>query len=186
MNWVYSLMILISIVYSFASGSPQAAADAMLNGAAQAVTLCISLLGTYILWMGILGVAEDAGLVDTLSKAMRPVVSRLMPNAGRAAAPVTLNIAANMLGMGNAATPFGIEAMKQLDEAQPAHGRATNDMCMFICINASAVQLIPSTVIAMRAAAGSADPYCVVLPTLIATAASSAVAIFLCLAVNRR
>jgi len=179
-------MILFGVLLSFIKGEPSLMVDAMLRGTGDAVTLCLSLAGAYLLWMGLMGIAREAGLMDSLSKRMRPLIKKLMPGAGSATGPITLNFAANFLGLGNAATPFGLAAMQELDMGNPIPGRATDDMCMFLCINASAIQLLPTTVISLMVNAGSRDPYCIVLPTLIATLASTMTAVLLCLLLRRK
>lgn len=186
MKWVWSGMILAGVLLSFLQGNPDIVVDAMLKGTADAVALCLSLAGAYLLWMGLMGIAREAGLMDSLSKRMRPLIKKLMPKAGNAAASITLNFAANFLGLGNAATPFGLAAMQELEKSNPTPGRATDDMCMFLCINASAIQFIPTTVISLMVSAGSSDPYRIVLPTLLATLASTLCAVFLCLLFRRK
>ena len=109
-----------------------------------------------------------------------------MPDSSEAMAPITLNLAANFLGLGSAATPFGIEAMAELQKANRRGNAASDDMCMFIALNSSAVELLPTSVLALRAAAGSADPYFVVLPTFIASLVSASCAVLLCLLLKRR
>lgn len=185
-NWIWSgIFCFCAIVLTFTSGG-DAAMEAMLAGAQEAVTLSISLAGSYLLFLGLLGVAKKAGLMDALSRKLRPVTNWLCPNAGRAGGAITLNLAANMLGMGNAATPFGLEAMRLLDEQNPVKGRATHAMCMFICVNASALQLIPTTLIGLRASYGSPAPTAIVVPSLIASIAASAAAIVLCKLLAKR
>lgn len=107
-------------------------------------------------------------------------------DSSEAMAPITLNLAANFLGLGSAATPFGIEAMAELQKANRLGNAASDDMCMFIALNSSAVELLPTSVLALRAAAGSTDPYCVVLPTFIASLVSASCAALLCRLLKRR
>ncbi|MEL7610237.1 MAG: nucleoside recognition domain-containing protein [Bacillota bacterium] len=180
MAWVFGGFILAGVILGFVSGTPGAIVDSLIQGASDAVTLCISLAGAYMLWMGLMRVAQQSGMIDSLSRRMRPLIRFLIPGAGSATAPITLNLAANFLGMGNAATPFGLAAMQELNRSNPRPGRATDAMCMFLCINASSIQLIPTTVISLRVAAGSADPYAIVLPTLIATLICAVSAVMLC------
>lgn len=186
MNWVWSGMIFLGVLLSFLRGDPAIVVDAMLQGTADAVTLCLSLAGAYLLWMGLMGVAKKAGLIAALSRRMKPLIKKLIPDAGDAAGPITLNFAANFLGLGNAATPFGLAAMQELEKTNPVPGRATDAMCMFLCINASAIQLIPTTVISLAVSAGSKAPYEIVLPTLLATLASTVTAVLLCLLFRRK
>ncbi len=179
-RYIWAALIVIGAVVGIATGKAQAVSDAAIMGAKDAALLCISLIGAYALWLGILRVAQDAGLVEALAKKMRGAIRRLFPGVPKdspASGYITLNIVANMLGMGNAATPFGLKAMKELQELNPDKERASHAMCMLLIINASAVQLMPMTVIALRSAAGSAAPAEIVLTSLLATTANTAVAI---------
>ena len=179
-RYIWAALIVVGVVVGIATGKAQAVSDAAINGAKDAALLCISLIGAYALWLGTLQIAQDAGLVEAIARRMRGVIRRLFPGVPKDSAAngfITLNLVANMLGMGNAATPFGLKAMKELQILNPEKERATHAMCMLLIINASAVQLLPMTVIAMRSAAGSAAPAEIVLPALIATTANTAVAI---------
>lgn len=181
MNLIFVLMILAGCASFVIAGNGAGALEAMTNGCLKSVELIFSLSGAYILWMGIMKTAERAGLVGALARAMNRPLSLLMPGKKRgeaeAAGPVALNLAANFFGLGNAATPFGIAAMRELSDGT---GRATDNMAMFIALNASAVELLPTTVIAIRSACGSTAPYSIVLPTLLASLASAAAAVVSC------
>jgi spore maturation protein A len=135
--------------------------------------------------MGLLNVAEKAGLIRALSRLLSPVLRLLFPDAGKAKEAISLNLAANMLGMGNAATPYGLRAMRLLDEANPHPGVATNEMCVLLVINASCLELFPATLIGLRASFGSARPAAVVLPTLLSSLSATVVAVVLCLVFTR-
>lgn len=177
-------MLLLGLIACMVSGNAEGAMDAMLAGAGEAVTLSLSLAGAYMLWMGLMNVAKEAGLIDALARAVRKPLALLFPRSPGAVAPVTLNLAANFFGMGSAATPFGLAAMKELraaaDRDGVPEGTASDDMCMFLSLNSSAVELLPTSVLALRAAAGSTDVYCVVLPTFLASLLAFASAIALC------
>lgn len=183
-------MLLLGLIACMASGNAEGAMEAMLTGAGEAVTLSLSLAGAYMLWMGLMNVAKEAGLIDALARAVRKPLALLFPNAPGAVAPITLNLAANFFGMGSAATPFGLAAMKELraaaDREGVPEGTASDDMCMFLSLNSSAVELLPTSVLALRAAAGAADVYCVVLPTFIASLFAFASAVVLCKLFCRR
>ena len=185
-NALWGGMIVIGILVGMLTGRGEARLDAMIAGAADAVTLAISLGGAYMFFMGIMGVARECGLIDSLAKLVRPLMKRLFPNAGAAVAPITLNLAANFFGLGNAATPFGLEAMKELQKSNREPSRATDDMCMFIALNASAIELLPTSVLALRAAAGSADAYSVIWPTFASSVVGFVAAVLLCMAFRRR
>ncbi len=155
-------------------------AAAGASDAAAAVTLAIGLVGMLALWLGLLRVAEEAGLLALLGRAVRPLMSRLFPEVPQdhpAMSAMVLNVAANILGLGNAATPLGLKAMEELQTLNPRKDTATDAMVLFLVINASSVQLIPATVIALRAAGGAADPASIVGPTLLATTVSTVVGI---------
>ena len=167
-------MCIGGLVAGMLAGDAQGAVDALLEGAGEAVSLCLSLAGAYMLWMGLMAIGEEAGLVEKLR------LKRLFPGAPKAVAPITLNLCANFFGLGSAATPFGLAAMQELEAANDKPGVATDEMCMFLAMNASAIELLPMTVLAMRTAAGSQDVYAVVVPTFIVSLLCAAVAILLC------
>ena len=163
-----------------AASPMQAMGTAMIDAAAGAVTLAIGLVGVMALFLGLMKVAEAGGLLRIVARVVRPLMQRLFPDVPAdhpAMGAIILNISANGLGLGNAATPFGIRAMQQLDTLNPHKGTATNSMALFLAINTSSVTLLPTGVIALRAAAGSADPAAIVPTTLFATLCSTTVAI---------
>lgn len=162
------------------AGDAQGAVDALLEGAGEAVSLCLSLAGAYMLWMGLMAVGEEAGLVEKLRRLVEPALKKLFPSSPKAVAPITLNLCANFFGLGSAATPFGLAAMRELEAVNDKPGVATDDMCMFLAMNASAIELLPMSVLALRTAAGSQDVYAVVTPTFIVSLLCAAVAILLC------
>lgn len=179
-NYIWAFLIVVGTVIGIASGNAGAVSDAAVEGAKEAALLCISLIGAYALWLGVLNIAKDAGLVSALAKRMRRVIGWLFSDIkknSKASGYITLNIVANMLGMGNAATPFGLKAMKALQEENPNKSFATHSMCMLLVINASSVQIIPLTVIALRSAAGSTAPAEIVLTAFIATSITTIVGI---------
>jgi spore maturation protein SpmA len=132
------------------------------------------------LWLGLMRIAEKAGLVEKLARLARPIFRPLfpgIPDGHPAISAMLLNIAANMMGLGNAATPFGIKAMEELEKLNPSPGTATNAEVLFLAINTASLQLVPTTVIALRVAAKSTDPAGILLPTLMATVCALTVAI---------
>jgi len=158
----------------------QALGLGIVNTAESAVTLAIGLVGVMALFLGLMKVAERGGLMRVVAKALRPLMVRLFPEVPAqhpAMGAIIMNLSANVLGLGNAATPFGIRAMQQLDTLNPHKGTATNAMALFLAMNTSSVTLLPTGVIALRAAAGSEDPAGIVPTTLVATIISTAVAI---------
>ena len=185
MDWIWGGMLLISLLMGIMTGSGAAVADAALAGAGEAVTLCVTLLGAYMLWMGLMNVAKEAGMIDALSSALKPLMGKLFPASKEAAAAITLNLCANFFGMGSAATPFGLEAMAQMQKTNPKADQATDDMCLFLCLNASAVELLPTQVLSLRAAWRSMDVYAIVAPTFLASLVCAFVAVALCLLFRR-
>lgn len=180
MNKIFGGMLTVGLIIGLIWGEPGELLEAMTSGMGEAVTLAIGLMGAFMFWMGIMEVAKEVGAIEWLANKTRPLLARLFPKSGDAIAPITLNLAANFFGMGSAATPFGLEAMALLDKHNPTPGVATDAMCMFIALNASALELLPTGVIALRSAAHSTDPYCIILPTFISSVVSFVSAILLC------
>ena len=169
----------LSLLYGLITGRGEAVAAAMLNGAEEAVQAAVAMAGGFAFFCGMTAILRMAGAVETLGKKLSPLLRRLLgpglpPDALE---PVLLNLSANLLGLGNAATPMGVEAARRMGGDGD---RASDALCLFLVINSSSVQLLPATVIALRAAEGSADPGCVTLPTLAATAISTAVGVAAC------
>lgn len=176
-------MMLASLVYGFATGNGDATVNATMDGAGQAVQLVISLAGIYILWLGLLEIAQRSGLSKLIAKLLSRPLSRIFTGVerdGQAMAAITLNVSANLLGMGNAATPFGLKAMEHLQKLNRHKDTASNPMVMLIVLNSSSVQLIPTSIIALRAAAGSQNPGDITMPILIATTATTVISVLVC------
>jgi spore maturation protein A len=146
--------------------------EGIVDSAKTAVTLALGLVGIMALWLGVMKIAEQAGLVARLAALLRPLTTRLFPDVPAdhpAMGAMIMNISANMLGLANAATPLGLKAMEELNKLNRKPGTATDAMCTFLVINSSNVQLIPATVIAIRASAGSTNPAEILGPALVAT-----------------
>jgi spore maturation protein A len=155
---------------------------ATLEAATLSVELCIGLIGIMAVWLGLMNVAKDAGLVDLIARMMQPLMRFVfpeIPNGHPAHAAVLLNLAANMLGLDNAATPMGLKAMQELQELNPVKDTATNSMAMFLAINTSSIVLVPFTIIGYRVLSGSQDPAKPVAGMLIATILSTIIAIII-------
>ncbi len=185
MAWLWTLMFTVGTVVMLVNQGGDATLAAMLAGGGEAVTLCLELAGAYLLFMGLIGILKRGGFMEALSRRLSGAVRWLFPGAGRAAGAIALTLSANVLGLGNAATPFGLTAMRLMEEDNPQKGSATYDMCAFIAINASALQLLPTAVIALRAAAGSRAPADIVPPAILGTLASTAAAVLLCRLLRR-
>lgn len=180
LNLIWLGMILISVVVGVIEGRIDEVARAVTESAKLGFEIALGLAGIMSLWLGIMSIANESGLVTLLGKLLRPILRRLFPDIPidhPAMGAMTLNIAANMLGLANAATPFGLQAMKELQTLNLHAKIATNSMCTFLAINTSSVQLIPATAIAYLAANGSANPSSVIVSSLIATIISTLVAI---------
>ena len=154
--------------------------DGIIKYAKTAVELAIGLIGIMALWLGLMKIAEQSGLVASIARGLRPVTTRLFPDVPAdhpAMGAMIMNISANMLGLANAATPLGLKAMEELNKLNKKAGTATDAMCTFLVINTSNVQLIPATVIALRAAAGSANPTEILGPVIVATTVNTIVGV---------
>lgn len=170
MNYIWSGMILLSLAVGAVTGRIGEVAAAAIDGAAGAVTLCISLLGIMCLWTGLAKIGERAGLIDLFAKLLRPLTRFLFPRLdqkGTAVGAIVMNMVANLLGMGNAATPLGIAAMRELDRENKHRAAASDEMCMFAVINTASLQLIPTTVISLRQSFGSVNPSVIIMPVWI-------------------
>jgi spore maturation protein A len=171
-NHVFLLLLLSALVSGAIRGDVRAVGQGALDGATSAVTLAFGLVGVLSLWLGLLKIAEKAGLLDSLARLLAPVFRPLfrgVPDGHPALPAMLMNIAANALGLGNAATPFGLKAMAELEKLNPTPGRATDAQVLFLAINTASLQIVPTTVIALRAAAHSTDPAGILLPTLLST-----------------
>jgi spore maturation protein A len=187
-NIVWIILLLGGFLTAIFTGRVEAATQAAFDSAKYAVELCIGLIGIYALWLGLMRVADKAGLVQAFSRRIAPVMKFLFPGVpakSAAMGAMTMNIIANMLGIGNAATPLGINAMKELQQLNRDKSTATDAMCMFLVVNTSSVQLIPATVIAMRSASGSATPTEIISTALIATICSTIAGITAALILKR-
>jgi len=181
-NLIWLALIVLATVTASYTGRMDALTKASFESAKDAVVLAIGLIGPMALWLGIMKVAEAGGLMQIIARRVRPLMVRLFPEVPHdhpAMSAMIMNMAANALGLGNAATPMGIKAMQELEKLAPEKGTATNAMCLFLAINTSSVTLLPLGVITVRAAAGATSPAAIVIPSLIATCCSTLVAIFM-------
>ncbi|MBU5677265.1 nucleoside recognition protein [Alkaliphilus sp. MSJ-5] len=179
-NVIWFLMIAVGVIVGAVNGNILAVTDSAINSAKTAVEISIGLIGVMALWLGIMKIAEESGLVKSLAKALRFIMVPLFPDVPEdhpAMGAMIMNIAANILGLGNAATPLGLKAMQELQELNPTDDTATDAMVTFLAINTSSVTLIPASVIAIRAAAGSANATEIIGPTIVATTASTVAAL---------
>lgn len=159
MAWIWTGMVVLSVLFGFFNGTMDAVGNAAMEGAAAAVNLCLSMAGVICLWSGVMSLMKSAGLTDALNRAFRPILSRLLPHASRDAdtlAALSGNISCNLLGLGNAATPLGIQAAQRM--ARGCGGTATDELCILVVLNTASIQLLPTTVAGVRSALGAAHP----------------------------
>lgn len=173
-NIVWFVLIVVGALYGMISGNSNMG-EVILNSSNDAYNLIITLVPLIVLWSGIMNIASKSGLLHKFSLFLRPLLKRLMPSVknDKALDYISSNIAANMLGLGSAATPFGLKAMTELEKSNKEKGRATDGMITFLVLNTSGVTIIPMTVIALRMAYGSVNPTSIIIPSIIATLVSS-------------
>lgn len=177
---VWLLLILGGVAAAAAHGRVVEVTEAAMTAAQLGVETVLGFVGIMVFWLGISRIAEEAGLISALARAMAPLFRFLFPSIPRdhpALGAIMMNISANMLGLGHAATPFGLKAMQELQKLNNQPDRASDAMCTFLALNTSSVTLIPATVIALRASAQSANPTDIVAPTLVATTMSTLAAL---------
>ncbi len=172
LNYIWLALIILAVALGGINGKIEDVTRAAIDSAGNAVTISIGLIGVMTLWLGIMKVAEDSGLLKVVARAIAPVMRRLFPDVPAdhpAMGSMLMNIAANMLGLSNAATPLGLKAMEDLETLNRNPGVATNAMCTFLTINTAGLQLIPASMISLMASAGSKEPTAIIGTTLAAT-----------------
>ena len=181
MAWIWTGMAVLSILCGLATGRGELVAAAAVEGAQAAVELCVSIAGMLCLWTGVMEIMRRSGLAEGLSRLLRPVLSALFPQVSGDRGvmdSISANVSANLLGLGNAATPLGIEAVRRMERKTP--GTASDAMCMLVVCNTASIQLIPTTVASVRAAAGSSSPFDILPAVWLASALSVGVGISAC------
>lgn len=179
-NLIWLVLIATGILTAAHSGQVEVVTEGAIAGAGQAVTIVIGLIGVTALWSGMMRIAQEAGLTRLLVRLLHPLVRWLFPSVppqDQALGAITLSLAAGLLGVGNACTPLGLKTMQELQRLNKGSSRASDAMCTFVIVVSSSLTLVPATIIALRTAAGSADPTRILGPTIGATAASTAAAI---------
>ena len=197
LNYLWAGMTLTGILWGALHGQMTAGTEGAIQASKEAVTLCITMLGVMTLWTGVLEIGHRSGLVDQLARRMGPVLTFLFPRLdpdGEARKQISVNMIANILGLGWAATPAGLKAMEELKKVEEERGMggaarqegtASNEMCTFLIINISSLQLIPMNMIAYRSQYGSVNPTAIVGPALAATFISTVVAVIFCRIMDR-
>ena len=181
MNYIFIFLILISIVCAVVNNRLDVVIDEMFKSSTKAVEIALSLIGIMSFWLGIVNIAKKSGLIDLFSKVIKKPLLFLFPDLkenNSALSNVALNISANALGLTNAATPFGIKAMEDMQEENNNKEKATDSMCMFLAINTAGFQIVPAVVLAILSASGMNNPVQIILPTLITTSIAFLGAIF--------
>lgn len=189
LNYLWGFMILIGIIVAAFTGTMGAVTQTAISSSKEAVQICITLLGVLAFWMGIMKIAEKSGLISGLTNRIRPILRFLfpdIPDGHEAQKYIATNLIANVLGLGWAATPPGLLAMKALQKLNLKKDEASNAMCMFLIVNISSVQLISVNIIAYRSQYGSANPSEVIGPSLLATCVSTATAVIFGKIMERR
>lgn len=187
-NVVWFGILFIGIIFGMVSGNGELLSKSIINTATDTVKLIIDLLGIMCLWCGVMKIAERSGLTDKLARVLKPVLKLVFREAGeddRALGAIVMNLTANMFGLSNAATPFGIKAMEEMDRLNKHSDRASNDMVLFLILNAACIQFVPTTVVSIRAAVNSANPGAIILPAVCTTTFASIIGIILCKTVQR-
>lgn len=180
MNYVWFGLMAVALIVAAFNGTAEGVTKGAIDAAKTAVEISIGLVGVMAMWLGIMRIAEKAGLIASLAKVIAPVIRLLfpgVPRGHRANGSIVMNLAANMLGVSNAATPLGIKAMEDLQELNPDQETASDDQVMFMSLNTASVQLVPATMIGVMAAAGANDPTAIVGSTLVATLIGTVAAI---------
>ncbi len=180
LNKLWPIFIIVSFVYGIFTGRVEQMSNSIFESTASAVQLSITFLGTICLWNGMMEIVRKTSLMEKLTHLLRPAIQFLFPELKhneKAKEEITLNMIANILGLGNAATPLGLKAMKTMQRDNPKKDTVSHSMAMFIVINTASIQIIPTTVIAIRASLGSSNPSQVIFPIWIATIGAAGVAI---------
>ncbi|MBU3182668.1 nucleoside recognition domain-containing protein [Clostridium psychrophilum] len=182
-NIIWFLILSLGIVIGIVTGKGEIVSKAVISSTSGAVELIIGLVGMMCLWCGIMKIAEESGLTDKLAKLLRPILKIIFKKAGKnqkAMSSITMNLTANMMGLSNAATPFGIKAMEEMQKMNNDKDTASNDMALFLVLNAACIQFLPTTVISIRAAFNSQNPAIIIIPAIITTGTASVLGVIYC------
>ena len=182
LNYIWLALLLSGIVVAALNGNIEVVTQTALQSANDAAAICINLIGVMCLWLGIMRIGEKAGLIEALSRLVRPVMVRLFPSIPSdhpALGAIIMNLSANILGLGSAATPFGLKAMQELQKLNGGRKEASEAMCTFLALNTSCITLIPATIIAVRVNFNSANPTEIVGSTIFATSCSMIMAVLI-------
>ena len=187
-NYIWFVMIFLGLIVGIFTGNGEGISNAIIGSIDSTVSFIIGLVGLMCFWCGVMKVAEKSGFTEKLAKLMKPILKLIFKESAKdekALGAIVMNITANMMGLGNAATPFGIKAMEEMDRLNNEKGRASNDMALFLVLNAACIQLVPSTVLSIRAAAGATNPGVLILPAIISTGTAAIVGVICCKILQR-
>lgn len=187
-NIIWFIILVSSIVFGIVTGNGEVISKSIVKTTYSTVELMIKLVGMMCLWCGVMRIAQESGLTDKLAKGLRPILKKLFKSAGRnekALGNIIMNLTANMMGLSNAATPFGIKAMEDMQRLNPDKNRASDDMALFLVLNAACIQIVPTSVISIRAAANSQNPASIMIPAIIATGTAAVVGCICCKVLQR-
>ena len=187
-NIIWFLILSLGIIVGIVTGKGEIVSKAVVSSTTGAVELVMGLVGMMCLWCGIMKIAEKSGLTDKLANLLGPILKIIFKEAGKnqkAMSSITMNLTANMVGLSNAATPFGIKAMEEMHKTSKQKDTASNDMALFLVLNAACIQLLPTTVISIRAAYNSQNPAIIILPAIIATGTAAALGVVYCKILQR-
>lgn len=188
MNYIFFILIAVSIIIGIFNNTISEVVNSMLQACDIAVKISFSLIGIMAFWLGIMRIAEKSGLVKMLSRLLEPIAKILFKDVKKdspAIGDISMSVAANALGLTNAATPIGLKVMKELQEENPNKDKATDSMCMFLAMNTAGFQIIPATVIAVLVGVGAKNPSEIILPTLIVTTLSFIIAILIAMLLQK-
>lgn len=187
-NYIWFIMIFFGLIVGIFTGNGEGMSNAIISSINSTVTFIIGLVGLMCFWCGVMKVSQNSGFTEKLAKLMKPILKIIFKDAAKdekVLGAIVMNITANMMGLGNAATPFGIKAMEEMDRLNTKKGVASNDMALFLVLNAACIQLVPSTVLSIRAAAGSTNPGAIILPAIISTGTAAIVGVICCKILQR-
>jgi spore maturation protein A len=187
-NYIWFALIFCGILAGLVSGNGEIISKAIINSSGNTVTFIIELTGIMCFWCGVMKVAENSGLTGKISKILKPLLKCIFKEAAKdekTLGAIVMNLTANMMGLSNAATPFGIKAMEEMDKLNKDKETASNDMALFLVLNATCIQLVPSTIISIRAACNSVNPGIIIIPTVISTTTAAIVGVICCKILQR-
>jgi spore maturation protein A len=182
-NYIWFAILALGIIFGIASGRGALVSRAIVDSAGSSVQLVLGLAGLMCLWCGVIKIADKSGLTEKLARIIKPILKKVFKSAGKddkALSAIIMNLTANMMGLSNAATPFGIKAMGELKRLNGESDTASDDMALFLVLNAACIQLVPSTIISIRAAAGARNPGDIILPAALATGTAAVMGVIYC------